>query len=228
MFARRVDLPDYIRVNHKAVKYARIRIHHDASVELTVPKHYRQKHILDLVERKSDWIADKRQQYLQQLANGIVFEPDKLLWFDRLYQVEHHARRDDRFSLEPQPVIYSRHDLQQPAERLQWYRRKAKEELTRQVSNLAQRYAMQYERVAVRDQKTRWGSCSSRGTISLNWRLVLAPEPVCHYVILHELAHTRYMNHSRAFWGLVESMAPDYQSARHWLKEQGNGLMNYI
>jgi predicted metal-dependent hydrolase len=228
MFTRRPSLPDYIRVSHKAVKYARIRIHHDASVELTVPKYYRQKDIQDLVERKSAWIADKRQHYMQQLANYVVFEADKLLWFDRLYQVQQHARRDDRFSLEPQPVVYSRHDLHKVESRLKWYRRKAKEELSQRLEALAKLHDMQYERVSVRDQKSRWGSCSSRGTISLNWRLVLAPEPVCHYVILHELAHTRHMNHSSDFWNLVGSMVPDYQSARTWLREQGNGLMNYI
>lgn len=228
MFARRSSLPDYIRVSHKAVKYARIRIHHDATVELTVPKYYRQKDIQDLIERKSDWISDKRQLYLQQLANSVIFEADKLLWFDCLYDVKQHSRRDDQFSTYPQPVIYTRHDLEQPDQRIKWYRRKAKIELSERVQSLAEAHEMSYEKVSVRDQKSRWGSCSSRGTISLNWRLVLAPEAVCHYVIIHELAHTRYMNHSRDFWNLVETMAPDYHSSRHWLKEKGSGLMAYI
>ena len=74
---------------------------------------------------------------------------------------------------------------------------------------------------AERFQQTRWGSCSSRGNLNFNWRLLLMPERVMDYVIVHELAHRREMNHSAAFWQIVETYLPDYRERRQWLKENG-------
>lgn len=82
-----------------------------------------------------------------------------------------------------------------------------------------------YRRIAIRDQKTRWGSCSSKGTLSFNWRLMLAPPAVLDYVVVHELCHLTHMDHSPAFWQTVEAVCPDYRSLRKWLKEHGNELV---
>lgn len=82
-----------------------------------------------------------------------------------------------------------------------------------------------YCRITIRDQKTRWGSCSSRGTLSFNWRLMLAPPAVLDYVVVHELCHLTHMNHSPAFWQAVEAVCPDYRNLRKWLKEHGNELI---
>ena len=82
-----------------------------------------------------------------------------------------------------------------------------------------------FQRITIRDQKTRWGSCSARGTLSFNWRLMLAPPAVLDYVVVHELCHLTHMNHSPAFWALVESVCPDYRIHRKWLKEHGQELI---
>ncbi len=82
-----------------------------------------------------------------------------------------------------------------------------------------------FQRITIRDQKTRWGSCSARGTLSFNWRLMLAPPAVLDYVVVHELCHLTHMNHSAAFWALVESVCPDYRIHRKWLKEHGQELV---
>ena len=82
-----------------------------------------------------------------------------------------------------------------------------------------------YNRITIRDQKTRWGSCSARGTLSFNWRLMLAPPAILDYVVVHELCHLTYMNHSSAFWKKVESVYPDYRTARKWLKDHGHELV---
>ena len=78
--------------------------------------------------------------------------------------------------------------------------------------------------ITIRDQKTRWGSCSGRGTLSFNWRLILAPPEILDYVVVHELCHLTHMNHSREFWDLVGSVIPDYKVRRKWLKENGHTL----
>lgn len=82
-----------------------------------------------------------------------------------------------------------------------------------------------FNRITIRDQKTRWGSCSAKGTLSFNWRLMLAPPAVLDYVVVHELCHLTHMNHSKAFWALVESACPDYRAHRKWLKQHGHELI---
>ena len=81
-----------------------------------------------------------------------------------------------------------------------------------------------YGRISIREQKTRWGSCSNKGNLNFNWRLILAPEEVLDYVVVHELAHRREMNHSKAFYAVVESMLPDYRRAQKWLRDNGQSL----
>lgn len=81
-----------------------------------------------------------------------------------------------------------------------------------------------YTSVTIRDQKTRWGSCSSRGTLSFNYRLIFAPPAVLDYVVVHELCHLTHMNHSKEFWNMVGSVMPDYQTHKRWLREHGREL----
>ena len=98
-------------------------------------------------------------------------------------------------------------------------RRLAAQELPERTRELARFHGIPIERVTVRAQRTRWGSCSARGTISLNWRIIQAPPEVSDYLILHELMHRRQMNHSARFWKLVEEACPDYRAAERWLKK---------
>ena len=81
-----------------------------------------------------------------------------------------------------------------------------------------------YTSITIRDQKTRWGSCSERGTLSFNWRLILAPPEILDYVVVHELCHLTHMNHSKEFWSMVSNTIPDYKEKRKWLKENGHTL----
>ena len=100
-------------------------------------------------------------------------------------------------------------------------KRLAKELLLKKCRYFAERMGVSYGTVTVREQKTRWGSCSAKGNLNFNWRLLLMPERVMDYVIVHELAHRREMNHSAAFWQIVETYLPDYRERRQWLKENG-------
>jgi len=83
------------------------------------------------------------------------------------------------------------------------------------------------KRIQIRDQRSRWGSCSTRGTLSFNWRLVLAPFDVLDYVVVHELCHLREANHSRRFWRLVEQRRPGWRAQRDWLHEHGPELLAF-
>jgi predicted metal-dependent hydrolase len=100
----------------------------------------------------------------------------------------------------------------------------AAQELPTRVLELAASHVFPVRRVTVRNQRSRWGSCSRRGTVSLNWRLVQAPGFVRDYLILHELAHLREMNHSERFWGEVARLCPEFAEARRWLREHSELL----
>jgi predicted metal-dependent hydrolase len=118
----------------------------------------------------------------------------------------------------------------QPGEDLRPYfepqlRRLAEKELPLRTQTLADAHGLRISRVSVRNQKSRWGSCSSRGVISLNWQLIRTPDYVRDYIILHELMHLRQMNHSARFWREVESVCPDWRRAEAWLKGPGRELL---
>lgn len=100
-----------------------------------------------------------------------------------------------------------------------FYKKKSREVLISSVNEFSKRMQLQPTGLSFRAQKTRWGSCSSRGRISLNWKLIIAPLEVLNYVVVHELAHLKFYDHSKSFWGLVATQVPDFSVRRHWLKE---------
>ena len=91
----------------------------------------------------------------------------------------------------------------------------------------APRLEVAYRRIRIGDQRTLWGSCSTTGTLSFNWRLVLAPLAVADYVVVHELCHLRVHGHSQRFWSLVERRRPGYREQRAWLREHGPELLAF-
>ena len=104
------------------------------------------------------------------------------------------------------------------------YRNSAREIFHNRVAHYHEITGGTYNSITIRDQKSRWGSCSSRGTLSFNYRLIFAPPKVLDYVVVHELCHLTHMNHSKDFWNMVASVMPDYKIYKEWLKEHGGEL----
>ncbi|MDK2967626.1 SprT family zinc-dependent metalloprotease [Lacrimispora sp.] len=105
-----------------------------------------------------------------------------------------------------------------------WYRQRARQYLEEKTAVWSRIMNTDYGRIAIRDQATRWGSCSGKGNLNFNWRLVLLPEDLADYVVVHELAHRFYMNHSKEFWSVVEQEIPDYRFRRKKLREYENEI----
>ena len=140
---------------------------------------------------------------------------ERLLEQKRPWIMEQRMRQVPRLCLDPSAVSESE-------------ARTAAREL---VSTLAQeqgeRIGVEYRRIRIGGQRTLWGSCSPRGTLSFNWRLVLAPLEVLDYVVVHELCHLRVPNHSRRFWALVERHRPHWRRQRDWLRDYGPELLAF-
>lgn len=104
----------------------------------------------------------------------------------------------------------------------------ARDIFTQKTAYYASILNVTYGRISIREQKTRWGSCSSEGNLNFNWRLIFAPEEVLDYIVVHELAHRREMNHSQAFYAIVESILPDYKKSQKWLRDNGRSLWTVV
>ncbi|MGB0120589.1 MAG: M48 family metallopeptidase [Solirubrobacterales bacterium] len=108
-----------------------------------------------------------------------------------------------------------------------WYRREARERIELVVANESHRLDLHPEKVTIRDQKTRWGSCSTSGTLSFNWRLVIGPHHALRYVVIHELVHIEHHNHSRKFWNALSEALPDWKRSAQWLRSNERALTAY-
>jgi predicted metal-dependent hydrolase len=139
----------------------------------------------------------------------------RILAEHRDWLARERAGQVPRLGLDPAAV--SEHDA----------RRAARELVAMVAEEEAAALGVSYGRIEVRDQRTRWGSCSTRGTLSFNWRLVLAPFAVLDYVVVHELCHLCEANHSACFWRLVESRRPAWRDQRAWLREHGAELLAF-
>jgi predicted metal-dependent hydrolase len=100
-----------------------------------------------------------------------------------------------------------------------WLRRQARHDLVNRIKERSRQMSVAPNRIYLMNQRTRWGSCSSKRNLSFNWRLVLAPPDILDYIVVHELAHLKEMNHSQRFWLLVRSFCPDFDRHKRWLKD---------
>jgi predicted metal-dependent hydrolase len=142
-------------------------------------------------------------------------EIEEVLDSHRAWIAAERARQVPRLNLQASAV--SEHDA----------RRAARELVTMLVEEESTALGVAYRRIEIRDQRTRWGSCSPRATLSFNWRLVLAPFEVLDYVVVHELCHLREPNHSPRFWRLVATRRPEWRRQRDWLRDHGPELLAF-
>jgi len=195
-----------------------LRLQPDGTARLVIPRRGSQAEAVRFLERSEAWL-------LQQLVHWRSRR--QLPWTDGarfLFRGEEVVLRVEnagdgvRLGFSDQLIHVTRALPDYRKAVLAHLRRLAERELPVRTRELALLHGIVVHRVSVRAQKTRWGSCSSRGTLSLNWRLIQAPPGVCDYLIIHELMHRREMNHSARYWKLVAGACPGYRTAEQWLK----------
>lgn len=220
--------PVRVRRHRQARRYT-LRIHAvSREVVLTMPPRGSVKHARDFAERHGAWIASR----LRRLPGAEPFVHGAVLPLrGRLHRIEHRPGERGAVWVETQGgenLLCVAGEAPNVSRRVHDYlKREAKRDLEVASRRAAQSLGITFRRVSVRDQRSRWGSCSSNGVLSFSWRLILAPPFVLDYLAAHEVAHLVEMNHSRRFWRLVAGINPDPGSAKAWLDAHGADLHRY-
>ncbi|WP_217924232.1 M48 family metallopeptidase [Miltoncostaea oceani] len=203
-------------VRHRGARRMTLRVS-DAGVRLTVPARAPAGRVDAFLRASAPWVAEQSARLAPPpapLADG-----DRLAWLDDTLVLRLHAGGRGR-------VARRGDELHVPAERADarveaWYRAEALRETGERARARAAAMGVRVAGVAVRDPRTRWGSCAATGRLSFSWRLMLAPEHVLEHVVVHEVCHLRRPDHSPAFWALVEEADPRHAEARAWLRDHG-------
>lgn len=182
-----------------------------------------------LLKENAAWVIDKQRRYdsYRQQAPDRIFgagERFPFLGDERTLVIEpcqKHELTEASIRLRQSAVKQS--SVKQVLEN--FYRSRARDYLTDRLDQYAERMDVGYETLELRNQRTRWGSCSTGGTISLNWRLIMAPPEIIDYLVVHELAHLTEHHHGREFWQLVGEYVPDYKAKAAWLEENSSQLI---
>jgi len=241
-------LPLLMVRNPRARRYL-LRLRPDGTARVTIPRGGSPAVARQFVERHAAWLEREFQRLQAQPRKPAVWKiGTEILLRGDAVRIEAVPNGDDKEIEDPPSSGYgatSENDAIEEAETVRFggesvrvtgptanlrpaiegrLRQLATRELPPRVLELAARHRLTVRRITVRSQKSRWGSCSRRGTISLNWRLIQTPAFVSDYICLHELMHLRQMNHSPRFWREMERVCPDYRMAERWLKEH-SGLL---
>jgi predicted metal-dependent hydrolase len=215
---------DFVRA-HRARRYI-IRVRPDGSVRVTVPRGGSRAEAAHFLEQHAGWIARERARLGETRRTPAWTDGATLVLRGEpvtIHVVEEAARRVVRYGERTVVVPAGAADLRpfiQADLRLA-----ARQELGIRLQALADAHQLTVAGVTIRNQRSRWGSCSRSGRIALNYRLLQMPPAVRDYVLLHELMHLKQQNHSRRFWRLVEAACPDFRDAERWLKVHGRGLL---
>lgn len=229
------ELPDFLQVGEEMLPLV-IRRHQRAkriclrynptshAISLTLPRHTRVSDGLVFLVQKSEWLVETLRDMpcKKQIKPGVVIP-----LLGKRVRIKHTADLKTNWLIKNDTLFVSGPRNEFP-ERVTAALKKI---ASQTLSALAMRDAMQIgrklNRVSVRDTRSRWGSCSSTARLSFSYRLIFAPKEVMEYVVAHEVAHLRHMNHSTVFWNTVEFLCPEYEAAKDWLKLHGKDLYRF-
>jgi predicted metal-dependent hydrolase len=223
------DGPVAVRLTRRARQSVGIRIR-DGEVELIAPPAVSLAALQDILASKRGWIMAHLARHQAEANRREASRGTVMLAGHTLQLVVEEASRH-RARIDGEALHIAGPGLPQPARLaaavVAWLQKQARERFCSRLAAWEAHAARPLSGWALSSARTRWGSCTSQGIIRLNWRLVQAPPAVLDYVIAHELAHLRHMNHSPAFWAEVERLYPGWQPARQWLKTHGDSLFRY-
>lgn len=217
-------------------KHVRLEVRPQTGLTVVVPHSYKIEQLPGLLKSKERWITNNlarcsHSQYLsaqKELRSG-----DTIPYLGRdleLVKGKNHSGIGsvtiEGNTLAVSPGLFKNGILELALE--QWYRTEAAKLINNRADKLSSQMGINYKRIVIRGQKTRWGSCSHRKNLNFNWKLIMAPESVIDYVIIHELTHLKEMSHSKRFWELVSQYCPRWREYKKWLKQHEADLTDKL
>lgn len=217
-------LPIDIRINPRARRLI-LRLERPHTIRVTCPSRRHIKDALAMVAARRSWIADR----LREAPAPVPFTPGaKLPILGTHYTVCPAPDPRQAARIEGTAILTGGKSDEGVARRIETCLRKLAADTCRaHATELAQQAGVTLGTISVRQMTSRWGSCAASGNLSFNWRLIFAPPWVLRYVVAHEVAHRHHMDHSPAFWAVVSTLDPDYQTAEEWLRDYGVDLHAY-
>jgi predicted metal-dependent hydrolase len=221
-----------VRVRESArARTTRIIVGPRRPLEVIVPRRTGDAEVDALLEEKRGWIERKVAAAREIAARPpqLGLEQPGVVWLEG-EQVPIERRDGGRAmaTLDDGRLVLGGSDGDAPGAIERWYRREARRRVERVAAREAERLGLNFKSIAIRDPRTRWGSCSRRGNLSFSWRLAVAPPAVLEYVVVHELCHLREPSHQKPFWRLLESARPGWQEQARWLREHGQELHEHV
>lgn len=191
---------------------------------VSVPHFYSNFQINDFISEKENWIR-KKIELIEQAENLIRTESDEIFLLGSTYKL---IRVENEMSIttnfKEKTVTGNVDVLKDKSSLKQFYRNISKKYIIPYAFQLSKKHNIEIKRIFIRDQKSSWGTYSTRGNLSFNFRAILCPEPVIRYLVYHELSHTIQMNHSKKFWAQVEAFFPEYEEHKKWLKVHSQSI----
>ena len=227
--------PDIHIRESKRARHLSIQVSESKGVEVVVPPRTRPHAVRQFVEAHRDWIEHARDELDVTGPPPLLFLPDHIALRinGEAYSVSYGHKTPRRGWQETGPgrleLSYQRANYTMGRRVLRdWLRHKGREILIPRLAQRAQAMDTSYRQVQVRGQRTRWGSYSSNGTLSINYCLLFVPADLADYLFIHELCHTRHMNHSARFWQLVSRFAPNYRAQEKRLNDGRRHLPDWL
>jgi predicted metal-dependent hydrolase len=214
------DLEYTIRRSPRA-RRIRVKVDPYDGVEVVIPQRATKREAQQAIQELRPWI-DKRVSEAEHARQRLTSPPGTVPFLGAHLRLRHDPSRT-RAHRKGEDLHVPASGTEQALER--WYRIQARTEIAPRLTKATETLGKPHTSLAIRSQRTRWGSCSSTGAMSFNWRLLLGPEPVLDYVVWHEACHLVVMDHSQRFWALVERHVPDYREHRTWLRRNGAALV---
>ncbi|MHC1787276.1 MAG: M48 family metallopeptidase [Christensenellales bacterium] len=203
-----------IRSNRKSIALV---IGNDANLIVRAPQKATDKEITDLVHKKERWIKEKQNQvsiFGEKHSPLILNSGESVLYLGNIYTIIRGAVDEIVITgtIMMIPLVFQKSDV------IGWMKAEAERVLSERVKKYSSLTGTSYSSLRLSDAKARWGSCGANGSLNFAWRLVMCPISVIDYIVVHELSHIAYKNHSEGFWARVKTVLPNYMEQQDWLK----------
>lgn len=219
-----VEINKIIRSKRQSIG---LEITAEAQLVVRVPYLTSMKTVQKIIEQKKKWIQEKlsiAQNKHSKRVERSFQEGEMFLYLGEKYPLVFVEKEEEALVFEKEFKLTRAHQRIAKEHFLKWYKKKALKKFTERIHLYYAITGFAYKKIRLSGAEKRWGSCNARGTLSLSWRLIMAPLDVIDYVVVHEMVHLKVRDHSRNFWNAVEKVLPDYRESKRWLKENGYKL----